>query len=86
MAWYTKAEVGVVFPVNTELQRVGGEGFSDGYAEKQPRFKTQNGARLSPHTSPSLLLEPNWLFFLFLLPFIYLFLDIRLFHEQILII
>lgn len=30
----TKAEVGVVFPVNTELQRVRGERFSDGYAEE----------------------------------------------------
>lgn len=28
-----EAEVGVVFPVNTELQRVGGDGFSHGYAE-----------------------------------------------------
>lgn len=34
LAQYTKAEVGVVFPVNTELQRVRGEGFSDGYAEE----------------------------------------------------
>lgn len=32
LARYTK--VGVVFPVNTELQRVRGERFSDGYAEK----------------------------------------------------
>lgn len=34
LARYTKAEVGVVFPVNTELQRVRGERFTDGYAEK----------------------------------------------------
>lgn len=34
LARYTKAEVGVVFPVNTELQRVRGERFSDGYAEE----------------------------------------------------
>lgn len=34
LARYTKAEVGVVFPVNTELQRVRGEGFSYGYAEE----------------------------------------------------
>lgn len=38
---YTKAEVGVVFPVNTELQRVGGERFSDGFADSdvRPEFK-----------------------------------------------
>lgn len=30
-----KAEVGVVFPVNTELQRVRGEGFNHGNAEKR---------------------------------------------------
>lgn len=34
LARYTKAEVGVVFPVNTELQRVRGERLSDGYAEE----------------------------------------------------
>lgn len=34
LARYTKAEVGVVFPVNTELQHVGGERFSGGYAEE----------------------------------------------------
>lgn len=34
LARYTKAEVGVVFPVNTELQHVRGERFSDGYAEE----------------------------------------------------
>lgn len=41
LARYTKAEVGVVFPVNTELQRVRGERFSDGYAERNmpPEFK-----------------------------------------------
>lgn len=30
VVWYTKAEVGVVFPVNTELQCVIGERFSGG--------------------------------------------------------
>lgn len=34
LAGYTKAEVGVVFPVNTERQRVRGEKLSDGYAEE----------------------------------------------------
>lgn len=34
LARYRNAEVGVVFPVKTELQHVRGEGFSDGYAEK----------------------------------------------------
>lgn len=34
LAGYTKAEVGVVFPVNTERQRVKGERLSDGYAEE----------------------------------------------------
>lgn len=34
LARYTKAEVGVVFPVNTELQLVRGERLSGGYAEE----------------------------------------------------
>lgn len=34
LARYIKAEVGVVFPVNTELQRVRGERFSGRYAEE----------------------------------------------------
>lgn len=38
-----KAEVGVVFPVKTELQHVRGEGFSDGYAEKTEFQKNKQG-------------------------------------------
>lgn len=63
LARYTKAEVGVLFPVNTELQRVRGEGFSNGYAEgtcslnlKHPS-ESQNGSAARP-THFRLLLIP----------------------------
>lgn len=62
LARYTKAEVGVVFPVNTELQRVRGERFSDGYAEEHAAW-IQN-ARLilkmdlsSAHTHQAIFLS-----------------------------
>lgn len=54
---HTKAEVGVVFPVNTELQRVRGERFSCGYAEGTTRSlnlkrlsDSQNGSEPNSHT------------------------------------
>lgn len=51
-----KAEVGVVFPVKTELQHVRGEGCSDGYAEKteiQKHVCVWSWIWLPTHT-------PNW--------------------------
>lgn len=64
-----KAEVAVAFPVNTQLQRVGGERSGAGYAEAmraQKKKKTtlsesQNGSEINPHTSGcfSILMEPK---------------------------
>lgn len=58
LAWYTKAEVGVVFPVNTELQRVGGEGFSDGYAEKHTAAIQNARVKLKMELSSAHTLSP----------------------------
>lgn len=52
-----KAEVAVAFPVNTQLQRVGGERSGGGYAEatrtkekKKTLSESQNGSEINPHT------------------------------------
>lgn len=64
-----KAEVAVAFPVNTQLQRVGGERSGGGYAEAvhkkekktKPLSESQNGSEINPHTSGcfSILMEPK---------------------------